>query len=52
MQVDLLDRVIGSEEGDDGDVEDINTGEPPMMLTVGTDDGRRGNERARRASAR
>ena len=35
MQVDLLDRVIGSEEGDDGDVEDINTGEP-LMLTVGT----------------
>jgi len=33
--VDLLDRVIGSEEGDDGDVEDINTGEP-LMLTVGT----------------
>jgi translation initiation factor 2 subunit 3 len=37
MTVDLLDRVIGSEEGDDDDgaVEEINTGEP-LMLTVGT----------------
>ncbi|EMA66599.1 translation initiation factor IF-2 subunit gamma [Halorubrum aidingense JCM 13560] len=37
MQVDLLDRVIGSEEGDDDDgaVEEITTGEP-LMLTVGT----------------
>jgi translation initiation factor 2 subunit 3 len=35
MQVDLLDRVIGSEEGDDGAVDEINTGEP-LMLTVGT----------------
>jgi translation initiation factor 2 subunit 3 len=35
MQVDLLDRVIGSEEGDDGVVEEISTGEP-LMLTVGT----------------
>ena len=33
MEVDLLDRLVGADE--EGDVEDINTGEP-LMLTVGT----------------
>ncbi|WP_254766610.1 translation initiation factor IF-2 subunit gamma [Salinilacihabitans rarus] len=39
MDVDLLDRIVGSAEGDaaagDGDVDEISTGEP-LMMTVGT----------------
>jgi len=34
MKVNLLDRVVGSEEGE-GEIEEISTGEP-LMLTVGT----------------
>ena len=34
MEVTLLDRIVGSEEGD-GEIEEISTGEP-LMLTVGT----------------
>jgi translation initiation factor 2 subunit 3 len=34
MEVTLLDRIVGSEEGE-GEIEEISTGEP-LMLTVGT----------------
>jgi translation initiation factor 2 subunit 3 len=34
MEVNLLDRIVGSEEGE-GEIEEISTGEP-LMLTVGT----------------
>ncbi|MFC7074657.1 translation initiation factor IF-2 subunit gamma [Halovenus rubra] len=34
MEVNLLDRIVGSDEGE-GEIDDISTGEP-LMLTVGT----------------
>jgi len=35
MSVDLLERVVGLSEDDDGEIDEISTGEP-LMMTVGT----------------